>query len=174
MKKQLFILSIFTMLSLTAHADDEKKISTRVGKMSVIDVGSSQQENISLKGKNLFKEEYGSYRIARKFIFSDRDLILVSSASGASCELWRFITVSDKVASASPVFGTCDENPKITQKGSKIMLTMNDVKGNKTQYTFENGVVLENGKSLKIPYTDKNNKIQQKLDDGKAEILLSF
>ncbi|MQR00233.1 hypothetical protein [Glaciimonas soli] len=146
MKKQLIALSIIIMFNSNAHADDDKSMTTRAGKLNI--VGDFQQENIIFKGRKLFKED-GSYGFTQKFTFSDRDVILTSSSEGASCQLWTFLTANNKGVYQSPIFGTCDDGPKVTKDGEKIILIMNNKKNKKIRYTFENNYLLENGKSIK-------------------------
>ncbi|MBI3713205.1 MAG: hypothetical protein HY253_09630 [Burkholderiales bacterium] len=125
--------------------DSEKIMSTRAGDLIV--VGEFQNKNITFRGKKLFKEDLNDYSFVQKFVYTEQDVVLVTTSSGANCQFYFFLTITSTVLS-TPTFGTCDDSPIISQQGEKITLLMNNKAGKKVRFAFNKGVVSENGKHL--------------------------
>jgi hypothetical protein len=149
----IFRISIFFIACLsfeTAFADDDKTATTRAGKLSI--TGDLYDMKLFFNGKKLSTDKDAlGLTIDSKYNLGDKDAVLVAQSVSAPCQRYFFVTIVSRTdAKVSPVFGTCSDGPEIVQRGEKITLRMNDRKGRKVKYVFENGVISENGKILKM------------------------
>jgi len=145
-----------TTLASAPHATDEKigptsiedKIHTRVGFLSLSDERGTY--DLYLDGKKI-KDGSKSMSLGfkTKYDFGDSEVILATDTQSAACQLYFFITLTNKAdALVSPSFGTCDDGPDIVNVGRKITVIMTNSLGKKTDYLYENGTVSENGKRI--------------------------
>ena len=147
----IFRMCIFLAASLLvgfAYAVGDTTIATRAGKLSI----TSDADNVILflERKKLITET-DSLRMSfkSKFVLDSKDVVLVTDAVSATCQLYFFVTVTSKPdVKISPSFGTCDDGPQVIRTSARIMLRMKDEKGRKMKYIYENGVISENGKIL--------------------------
>ena len=140
--KPLLLTVIFPLaLVLPAYSGDSvaedpaASVKSPYGVLSI--VGDFQQNHLLLDGKRLElpggDSEYASLSLIDKYSFGDRVTVLISDSQGASCQLYRFVTLGQKSHTITPAFGTCDDGPKISQDGEKISLQMRDKKGEEGQ-----------------------------------------
>jgi hypothetical protein len=135
--------------------DNDRLVNIRAGKLTI--AGEMNGMQLFFNGKKLdagadsatlrFNDSFKN-----KYSFSDRDVILVNDGTSATCAMYFFVTVESKpteTASLTPTFGTCDDGPKVTQNGNKIILIMKDMKGKNKKFVYENGVVTNNGVRVK-------------------------
>ena len=147
--KNFLAIACFAAASVSQAQSEEVKIPTRFGEMK-----TNKNGDLQFKGKtitptvNLVSSAYviATYKLATS------DVVLVSQAAGNTCPgQFAYITVTTEVARATPAFGTCyDDGVKPVQNGEALTFTMKNI-GNKgsSKYTYEKGVVTENGKPLK-------------------------
>jgi len=138
MKKSLLIIAI-TVSSL-AYASGIS-IQTRYGVLS----NNYEDFKLKLNGNPLeIPDEDENYLINRNDIYatSTGDVILLSANTQPNCVQFRFLTLNNKGAKFTPVFGTCDYDAKISQNGDSIFVKMKNGKKVSTFTYFDGAVTL--------------------------------
>lgn len=122
---------------------DEHSMPTRAGNLSI--KGSLNEMSVYFEGKKLRDGDGFSLNFINKFSIGQSDAVLVmNNSGGTACPVqYFFITtiVGSANAQVSPEFGTCSDQPQITQKGTKIVVSMKDGDGKNVTYSYENGIV---------------------------------
>lgn len=139
--KKLFCCAIGLLSSYLAHGADF--LQTKYGVLSI--AGDFQQNKLVLNGKALSlpggDADYASLAIVEKYIVSDGEAILISDSAGAGCQLYRFVLLNKTSPIITPAFGTCDDNPSVSQKSDYITLKMKNKKAKTETFIYSNGVV---------------------------------
>lgn len=139
--KKLFCCAIGLLASNFAHSADF--LQTKYGALSVS--GNFQQNKLVLNGKILSlpggDADYASLAIVEKYVTSDGEVVLISDSAGAGCALYRFVVLNKASPIITPAFGTCDDNPNVSQNGDQITLKMKNKKSKTEKFIYSNGVV---------------------------------
>ena len=147
--KKLFCCAIGLLSSYLAHGADF--LQTKYGVLSI--AGDFQQNKLVLNGKALSlpggDADYASLAIVEKYVVSDGEAILISDSAGAGCQFYRFVLLNKTSPIITPAFGTCDDNPRVSQNGDQISLKMKNKKSKTETFIYSNGIVKKNGKELK-------------------------
>lgn len=144
------LFSCFAYGSDSIDIDGAESVKTLYGTLSI--TGDFQQEKLLLNGEVLELpggDEFASLGFVRRNSFPTSDAILVSDSSGASCQLYRFVTLSNSAPIITPAFGTCDDDPKTSFKGDQVTLKMKNSKSKTETFVYAKGVVTKNGKLIK-------------------------
>ena len=116
------LFSCFAYGSDLIDLDGAEPVKTLYGTLSI--TGDFQQEKLLLNGKVLKLPDgdgdFASLGFVSRNSFPTSDAILISDSSGASCQLYRFVTLGDSAPIITPAFGTCDDGPKISSKGDQV------------------------------------------------------
>ncbi len=139
--KKLFCCAIELLSSYMAHGADF--LQTKYGVLSI--AGDFQQNKLVLNGKALSlpggDADYASLAIVEKYVVSDGEAILISDSAGAGCQFYRFVLLNKTSPIITPAFGTCDDNPRVSQKSDYITLKMKNKKAKTETFIYSNGVV---------------------------------
>ena len=57
--------------------------------------------------------------------------------------MYLFVILSQGEPKITPLFGTCDDGPKITRNEEEIILEMRTKEDKSKKYTYRNGLVVE-------------------------------
>ena len=144
------ILLLLSCASFFAYG--EEVVQSKYGDLSI--VGDFQNNTLLFNGHELMLPS-GDESVSLSFISetpyktSNGDVFLIGESSGASCQLYRFVTLSKQTnPKVSLAFGSCDDDPKISQKGNTIMLKMKNSDAQTETYMYQNGVVTLNGNPI--------------------------
>ena len=139
--KKLFCCAIGLLGSYLAHGADF--LQTKHGVLSI--AGDFQQNKLVLNGKTLSlpggDADYASLEIIEKYIVNDGEVILISDSPSAVCVLYRFVVLNKTHPIITPAFGTCDDNPRVSQNGDQISLKMRNKKSKTETFIYSNGIV---------------------------------
>lgn len=147
MKRAVFLLS----LGASCLAYGQEFVLTSYGDLAVTSDG--EQHKLTLGGKPLSlpgSDGYGilGFEVETPYKTSSGEVFLLTETSGASCQYYRFVTLGKKEPTVTPAFGTCDDGPKVTQKGDKITLRMKNSDSKTETYVYHKGIVTLNGKPV--------------------------
>lgn len=84
-----------------------------------------------------------------KFLIENEYLTIVSDAISATCTEYFIVKIKSetkKEYTISQNFGTCDDDPTVTQKGNEIIFKMKDFEGRLKIFTYSNGNIKTSGK----------------------------
>ena len=140
--------------SLASASDLQGKVRVRAGTLSFNQSNNAGHPTISLNGRIVVKREAFSLSPGGATQVGPWDVVLVMNNSGGTgCPAQFFFIAVDSSAKTvvTPEFGTCSDLAKMTNSGSKVVVTMPKMGGRGNQsYVFENGIVLENGKPIQV------------------------
>ena len=101
----------------TLPAESERLANTRFG---TVRVAAGQ---LDLAGKVIPLD--GDLGISQKFEMADRDVLLIESLHGSGCPAtYYFVSVSAAGASATPSFGTCSDEAKVSREGEQVIVSL--------------------------------------------------
>jgi hypothetical protein len=139
--------------------DSSQSVTTQFGTLSV-----SDEKKLLFNGvpTNPVLEGNNDLSFLDKKSLNGQSVILVQNTGGTACPAtFTFVQLSAEGVRLSKEFGTCSELYQLEQIGSKLTLTLpgyagpNEPEGTqqkaakkKVMYTFENGVLSEDGKAL--------------------------
>lgn len=147
-KKSLYCAMGF-LASCLAYGED--MVQTKHGVLSI--AGDFRQNKLMLNGRIISlpggDADYASLGIVGKYVVSNGDVVLIGDSASATCQLYRFVTLSKSNPMVTPAFGTCDDNPRVSQDGDQITLKVKNKKSKVETFTYLGGVVKMNEKILK-------------------------
>ena len=142
--------ALLTVILLAWHSiATAQEVATRYGKFTT-DVESL----LMFKGKVVKPEIQGNNYLSFPEVFKigDSDVVLVQDHGGTACPaLFHLVTITPAGIKQSPKFGSCSDIVEYKRTGSKISVSMPDMRlgRGKVQYVFKDGVLKENGKVIK-------------------------